>query len=338
MNKSRASIATKTPDSSIKSASAPKVRFLEVDADTAGQRVDNFLSARLKGVPKSLIYRVLRKGEVRVNKGRVKPEYKLQAGDVVRVPPIRVAAKTELLKPSESLTQLLANAVLYEDRDLLVVNKPSGLAVHGGSGVQLGLIESLRQIREQDRFLELIHRLDKDTSGCVMVAKSRRCLRHMQQLLRERGSINKVYQALVVGRWPKRRKQIAVPLLKSQLANGERIVRAVEAGTEGAKDSLTEYRVLEHYQGCSLVEAKPITGRTHQIRVHSQYAGHSILGDEKYADKEAAGLIREIGLKRLFLHAAKLDFVTVDKRKVSVEAPLSKELLKVIQSLIKNRL
>jgi 23S rRNA pseudouridine955/2504/2580 synthase len=322
---------SKTPSS--KPVVTPKVQILEVDDDVAGQRIDNFLTSRLKGVPKSLIYRVLRKGEVRVNKGRIKPEYKLKAGDLVRVPPIRVAAKAERVKPGQGLVQLLSKSILYEDDDLLVVNKPAGLAVHGGSGVNLGLIESLRQIRDQDRFLELIHRLDKATSGCVMIAKSRRCLRYMQQLLRERNHINKVYNALVIGRWPQRRKQIQVALLKNKLASGERIVRAVEEETEGAKSSLTNYRVLKHFKGCSLVEAKPITGRTHQIRVHSQYAGHAILGDEKYGDSVADGLIREIGLRRLFLHAAKLEFTTVDKVRVTVEAPLSAELLTVLSTL-----
>ncbi len=313
----------------------PKVQMLTVDEDVAGQRVDNFLMARLKGVPKSLIYRVLRKGEVRVNKGRIKPDYKLQAGDLVRVPPIRVAAKNDIIKPSDSLTELLSRSVLYEDDSLLVINKPAGLAVHGGSGVQLGLIESLRQIREQDRFLELIHRLDKGTSGCVMIAKKRRCLRYMQQLLREKGSINKVYNALVIGRWPKRRNKVGVALLKNKLPSGERLVRAVEESTDGAKASLTEYSVLEHYESCTLVEAKPITGRTHQIRVHSQYAGHSILGDEKYSGRDEEALARKIGLKRLFLHAAKLDFVTEEGQKVTVSAPLGDELLRVLDSLAK---
>lgn len=319
------------------SALFPKVQILTVDDDVAGQRVDNFLMARLKGVPKSLIYRVLRKGEVRVNKGRIKPDYKLCSGDLVRVPPIRVAAKNEPVKPSDSLAELLKNSVLYEDEELLVINKPAGLAVHGGSGVQLGLIESLRQIRNQDRFLELIHRLDKGTSGCVMIAKKRRCLRYMQQLLREKGSINKVYNALVIGRWPKRRNKIGVALLKNKLPSGERTVRAVEEGTDGAKASLTEYAVLEYYEGCSLVEAKPITGRTHQIRVHSQYAGHSILGDDKYGGSEEKSLARKIGVKRLFLHAAKLDFVTEQGQQITVKAPLEKGLLRVLDSLAKQR-
>lgn len=311
----------------------PKVSFVEINADIAGQRIDNFLISHLKGVPKTLIYKVLRKGELRVNKGRIKPEYKLKEGDLIRVPPIKVPEKAEIIKPSDSLTKLLSESVLYEDDSLIVINKPSGLAVHGGSGVQLGLIESLRQIRAGDSFLELIHRLDKDTSGCVMIAKNRKCLRYMQGLLREGRGIQKFYNALVVGRWPKRRRQVNVALLKSLLPSGDRIVRAVETDTSGAKLSLTEYRVIQHYPLCSLIEAKPITGRTHQIRVHSQYVGHPILGDVKYSHKDDEELTRKIGLKRLFLHAAKLQFTSVDGRRVEVVAPLSKELQKVLGSL-----
>ncbi len=309
------------------------VQWLEIDTDIAGQRIDNYLIARLKGVPKSLIYRILRKGEVRVNKGRIKPEYKLKAGDMVRIPPVRIAKRADDIKPSYSLTKLLSESVLYEDEGIIVLNKPSGLAVHGGSGLQLGLIESLRQIRESDRFLELVHRLDRDTSGCIMVAKNRRSLRYMQQLLRE-GGINKVYHALVAGRWPNKRRQINVSLLKNHLPSGQRMVRAVEEGTEGAKASLTSFQVLNRYAQCTLVEAKPITGRTHQIRVHSQYAGHPILGDDKYGDREQAPLIRELGLKRLFLHAFRLDFTTVDNRKVTITAPLSTELSQVLQNMV----
>lgn len=306
------------------------VQWLNIDNDSAGQRVDNYLIARLKGVPKSLVYRILRKGEVRVNKGRVKPEYKLKAGDTVRVPPVRIAQTADTVAPSESLADLLRNAIVYEDESIFVINKPSGLAVHGGSGVSLGLIESLRQIRG-DRFLELVHRLDRGTSGCVMVAKSRKGLRYMQQQLRD-GAINKVYNALVFGRWPNRRRGVDMPLLKSHMPNGEGIVRVVEEGTEGAKASLTEYRVLQRYSGCTLVEAKPITGRTHQIRVHSQYAGHIILGDDKYTSAEQQALTRELGLKRLFLHAASLDFVALDNKSVHVDAPLSDELLSVLSN------
>lgn len=311
---------------------ANKVQWWEIGEDNLGQRIDNYLLSKLKGVPKSLIYRVLRKGEVRINKGRVKPEYKLQLGDIVRVPPIRVAERGAIAKPGTGLIDYLSTAVLFEDEGIIVINKPSGLAVHGGSGVSLGLIESLRQIRTDLPFLELVHRLDRGTSGCVMVAKNRRSLKYMQQLLRE-GHINKTYRALVDGRWPKRRQQVNIPLLKSQLANGERIVRAVEPNTEGAKASLTEYRVLDAYSQCTLIEAKPITGRTHQIRVHCQHSGHPILGDDKYSRRDQEALARELGLKRLFLHAYRLDFIGLNKKAITVEAPLSDELVSVLQGL-----
>ncbi len=324
-------IAPMTKVASETASISPKVQFLTIDEDVAGQRIDNFLLTKLKGAPKSLIYRIVRKGEVRVNKGRIKPEYKLKAGDVVRVPPVRLAAKGELKKPSQSLAELLGESVLFEDDAILVINKPSGLAVHGGSGVQLGLIESLRQVRD-DRFLELVHRLDRDTSGCIMVAKSRRGLRYMQQLLRD-GRINKVYHALVLGSWAKRCNKVDVALLKNQLPSGQRMVRAVESGTQGAKESLTRFNILANYQECTLIEAKPITGRTHQIRVHTQYAGHAILGDDKYGDPAQGNVMHKVGLKRLFLHAHRLDFTDVNGQKVSIEAPLSQELQKVLAKL-----
>jgi 23S rRNA pseudouridine955/2504/2580 synthase len=311
-----------------------KVQLLEITNDMAGQRIDNFLLARLKGAPKSLIYRILRKGEVRVNKGRVKPDYKLKPSDTVRVPPVRLADAKTPTPPGNKLITLLEESVIYEDDAIYIVNKPSGLAVHGGSGINLGLIESFRHVKNNTS-LELIHRLDRGTSGCVMIAKNRKGLLHMQNQLRD-NSLNKSYQALVAGRWPNRKKQINVPLLKNQLASGERIVRPVEVGTEGAKASQTEYSVLERYRQCTLVMAKPITGRTHQIRVHCQYAGHPILGDDKYSTREQLTFARKIDLKRLFLHAFQLEFQTVDKKRVKVEAPLGIELESILNSLEKS--
>jgi 23S rRNA pseudouridine955/2504/2580 synthase len=308
-----------------------KVQWLEITEDMAGQRIDNFLLARLKGAPKSLIYRILRKGEVRVNKGRIKPEYKLKATDIVRIPPIRLSGPKTSHGPGEKLSQLLIESVVYEDDAIYILNKPSGLAVHGGSGVNLGLIESFRHIKG-DQSLELIHRLDRGTSGCVMIAKNRKGLLHMQQHLRN-NTIDKSYQALVYGRWPNRKKHVSVPLLKNQLASGERIVKPVESDTPGAKESHTEFSVLARYQHYTLISAKPITGRTHQIRVHCQYAGHAILGDDKYASREQLALAREIGLKRLFLHAYRLVFKDADNNMVSVEAPLGSELTALLQTL-----
>jgi 23S rRNA pseudouridine955/2504/2580 synthase len=231
---------------------------------------------------------------------------------------------------------LLEASILFENDDVMVVNKPSGLAVHGGSGISLGLIESFRQIRPDQRFLELVHRLDRDTSGCIMIAKKRSSLRYIQQELRE-GKIQKIYRALVDGRWPNRRKMVNAPLVKNKLSSGERVVRIATVDTEGAKASLTEYRIIERYQACTLLEAKPITGRTHQIRVHCQSVGCSIIGDDKYCDAEVSKHFRPLGLKRLFLHAYQLRFSLPDKTKILVEAPLGDDLTAVFSRLEKDK-
>lgn len=313
----------------------PSVQFVNIDAGHAGQRIDNFLLTYLKGVPKSRIYRIVRKGEVRVNKGRIKPEYKLCDGDVVRIPPVRVSQRTELPEPSDQLSKLLESSILFENDDIMVVNKPSGLAVHGGSGISLGLIESFRKIRPDHRFLELVHRLDRDTSGCIMIAKKRSSLRYIQQELRE-GRIQKIYRALVIGRWPNRRKSVKTPLVKNQLSSGERVVRVATPDTDGAKACLTEYSVIERYEGCTLLEAKPMTGRTHQIRVHCQSVGCSIIGDDKYTEDDINKEYRSLGLKRLFLHAFRLRFSLPDGTVLNVEAPLGSDLLPVFNNLRKD--
>lgn len=308
------------------------VSFEKIDTDQAGQRLDNFLMSRLKGVPKSKIYNIIRKGEVRVNKGRSKPDYKMEAGDEIRIPPIRIAEKEPLAKPSNVMTKLLESSILFENEGLLVINKPPGLAVHGGSGVSLGLIETLRQMRPDARYLELIHRLDRDTSGCIMIAKKRSMLRHLQAALREKNTsgITKVYQALVIGQWPQTCRRVDAPLLKTEVADDERVVRVHADG----KPSLTEFKLLKSYSNCSLVEARPITGRTHQIRVHAQYMGHSLVGDEKYGDDEFNKAMRALGVKRLFLHAAELGFYLPDaKEKTFVAAPLAADLSDVIKKL-----
>jgi len=304
---------------------APAVQRLSVDADQAGQRIDNFLLARLKGVPKSRIYNIIRKGEVRVNKGRIKPDYKLIEGDEVRVPPVRVAERAAEPAPGRTLIATLQDGVLFENDGLLVINKPPGLAVHGGSGVSLGLIEALRQMRPEARYLELVHRLDRDTSGCIMIAKKRSFLRHLQAALRDKGhsGIQKVYQALVIGQWPADCKRIDAALLKSEVGDSERIVKVNPAG----KPSLTEFAVLQRYRDCTLIEARPITGRTHQIRVHAQFAGHSLIGDEKYGDDDFNKAMRQRGIKRLFLHAAGLAFYLPGASELTrVKAPLARDL------------
>lgn len=307
-----------------------------IDDDQAGQRLDNFLMNQLKGVPKSRIYNLIRKGEVRVNKGRTKPDYKLNAGDLVRIPPVRMAESNESApaKASHQMCSLLERSILFENEGLLVINKPPGLAVHGGSGISLGLIETLRQMRPDARYLELVHRLDRDTSGCIMIAKKRSYLRHLQAALREKakGQVVKVYQALVIGSWPKRCSQVNAPLFKMEVANDERIVKVHPEG----KPSLTEFKVLYRFDGFSLIEAKPITGRTHQIRVHAQHTGHSLVGDEKYGDDAVNTKMRERGFKRLFLHASALAFCLPGVDELTwVEAPLPDDLAIPLQSLAK---
>jgi len=305
-----------------------RVQYLDISADQAGQRIDNFLLSRLKGVPKSRVYRLLRKGEVRVNKGRIRPEYRLIEDDVVRVPPIRVSQKVSAV-PGRSLRGLLANSILLETEEFLVINKPFGLAVHGGSGINLGVIESLRAMREPHDYLELAHRLDRDTSGCLLIAKSRRVLKHLQDQMRRR-SMDKRYITLVSGRWAKERREVNAPLLKQTVASGERIVRANSEG----KPSLTRFKLLKHYANASLLEVKLETGRTHQIRVHCQLVGHPLAGDPKYGNESFNQTLRAVGLKRLFLHAEQLAFISpATGEQVRARAPLPAELEGLLQQL-----
>ncbi|PTU75724.1 23S rRNA pseudouridine(955/2504/2580) synthase RluC [Pseudomonas mangrovi] len=297
---------------------ASAVQFLEVEPELAGQRIDNFLRTRLKGVPKTLIYRILRKGEVRVNKGRIKPDYKLQAGDVVRVPPLRMSEPDEPAPLAQGLLERLEAAIVYEDKGLIVLNKPAGIAVHGGSGLSYGVIEAFRQLRPDAKELELVHRLDRDTSGLLMIAKKRSMLRHLHEALRGDG-VDKRYLALVRGSWPTSKKRVSAPLLKNTLRSGERMV---EVNDEG-KEALTLFRVVRRFgEFATLVEASPITGRTHQIRVHARHAGHSIAGDPKYGDEAFDREVRDLGGKRLFLHAHSLRLTLPDGTELTVEAPV----------------
>lgn len=305
------------------------VQLIEVAPELAGQRIDNFLRAQLKGVPKTLIYRILRKGEVRVNKGRVKPEYKLQAGDVVRVPPLRLAERDEPEPLAQGLLERLEAAIVYEDKALIVLNKPAGIAVHGGSGLNYGVIEAFRQLRPDAKDLELVHRLDRDTSGLLMIAKKRSMLRHLHEQLRGDG-VDKRYMALVRGHWATAKKQVNAPLQKSNLRSGERMV---EVDGEG-KEALTLFRVLRRFGDfATLVEAKPVTGRTHQIRVHAKHAGHSIAGDSKYGDDDFTREIRELGGKRLFLHAYELRVPLPEGGVLKLEAPVDEMWAKTLERL-----
>ena len=306
-----------------------KVRFVTIDSDLAGQRIDNFLRTQLKGVPKSMIYRILRKGEVRVNKGRVKPEYKLQADDLVRIPPVRVAEEKDTPNPKLEKVAELENCILFEDDRILVINKPSGTAVHGGSGLSFGLIEGLRALRPDAKFMELVHRLDRDTSGCILIAKKRSALRHLHAQLRE-GQMDKRYQALVAGQWPENRFKVKAPLLKNVLQSGERLVSVNENG----KPSETRYRILTRYENAALVEASPITGRTHQIRVHCLHAGHPIACDPKYGDADFDQQMNRAGLKRLFLHAASIQFLHPGtEEQIRFQAPLDAQLNNALKQL-----
>ncbi|WP_275930373.1 23S rRNA pseudouridine(955/2504/2580) synthase RluC [Aeromonas sp. 1HA1] len=299
-----------------------QVRLLTIEAEHEGQRIDNFLKTQLKGVPKSLIYRILRKGEVRVNKKRIKPEYKLCLGDEVRVPPVRVAEKNELPSANLGSIQRLESQILFEDDAMIVLNKPSGMAVHGGSGLSFGVIEGLRALRPDARFLELVHRLDRDTSGVLLVAKKRSALRSLHEQLRVK-TMRKQYLALVRGQWQPHVKVVNAPLRKNDLQSGERVVRVSSDG----KPSETRFRIARQFAEATLVECSPITGRTHQIRVHTQHAGHPIACDDKYGEAAFDEKMRSQGLKRLFLHAWKLSFThPVDGREMQVEAPLAPEL------------
>jgi 23S rRNA pseudouridine955/2504/2580 synthase len=303
------------------------VSFLVVSDDEAGQRIDNYLLARLKGVPKSRIYRLLRKGEVRVNKGRIKPEYRLAGGDTIRVPPIRQSEAPPPPAPGAALRNLLVASILMETTDLLVVDKPAGLAVHGGSGVNLGLIEALRASRP-DPFLELVHRLDRGTSGCLLVARKRSALRDLQQQLRE-GRVEKTYLCLVTGSWPKGLDRIDAPLRKITQASGDRIVRADVEG----KHAVTHFRVVRRFAGHTLLEVGLETGRTHQIRVHCQLAGHSLVGDDKYGSDDENARARTLGLRRMFLHAHRLRFREPGGERITVESPLPDDLVSFVGRL-----
>jgi 23S rRNA pseudouridine955/2504/2580 synthase len=280
-----------------------EVSYKEVGSEEDGQRLDNYLIRILKGVPKSHIYRIIRGGEVRVNKKRAKINARLQAGDLIRIPPIRVSESKEVFV-GDSLAKRLKESIIFEDNCFLVINKPSGIAVHGGSGLSLGVIEALRKMRQDLTYLELIHRLDRETSGCLLLAKKRSTLRAMHALLEAR-EVQKTYWALLTHRWEEKKQVIVrAALEKSTLRSGERMVSVKEDG----KASETSFKLLENYQQACWVEASPKTGRTHQIRVHSAHLGHVIVGDEKYGS--LAGEVEGIDNHphRLYLHARAIQF------------------------------
>jgi len=316
------------------SAPATGARTVTVPADRAGQRLDNFLLGQLKGAPRSLVYKLVRSGQVRVNGGRAKAERKLDAGDEVRIPPVRLQMPDEDGKspPPKGLLAALEAAIVFEDARLLAISKPSGMASHGGSGVSFGVIETLRALRPNEPF-ELVHRLDRDTSGLMVIAKKRAALVELQALLREDhgAGIEKRYLALLAGRMPDGVMSVDAPLHVGLRQGGERHVQVNPAG----KPSLSHFRVLERRGGQSYCEVRIETGRTHQIRVHAQHIGHPVAGDDKYGDAAANKRLREqVGLKRLFLHASTLDFALEGgKAPYSLSAPLAPELLDVLDRL-----
>ncbi|WP_264877057.1 23S rRNA pseudouridine(955/2504/2580) synthase RluC [Vibrio agarivorans] len=308
-----------------------QVQLIDIDEDMAGQRIDNFLRNQLKSIPKSMVYRIVRKGEVRVNKKRIKAEYKLQAGDVVRIPPVTIPASTEEAQaPSTKLNKVaeLESKIIYEDDHMLILNKPSGTAVHGGSGLKFGAIEALRALRPDARFLELVHRIDRDTSGILLVAKKRSALRHLQAQFREK-TVKKFYFALVMGQWKPSCKVVKAPLLKNEVNS---IVRVNPKG----KPSETRFKIIEQFEQATLVQASPITGRTHQIRVHTQYTGHPIAWDDRYGDRRFDAYTAQVGLDRLFLHAANIRFIHPKTEEwMEINAPMEKRLEKALSGLRK---
>ena len=311
------------------------VRTVVIDDERDGQRLDNFLLSHLKGAPRSVIYKIVRSGQVRVNGGRVKPETRLDAGDQVRIPPVRLVEPGEKGVPAKGLLEAMAASIVFEDARLLAINKPSGVASHGGSGISFGVIETLRALRPGQE-LELVHRLDRDTSGLMVIAKKRSALRELQALLREDPAVQargiaKRYLALLVGRMPDGVMSVDAPLHVGLRQGGERHVQVNPAG----KASLSHFRVLERRGGHSYCDVRIETGRTHQIRVHAQHIGHPVAGDDKYGDPEVNRRLREqLGLKRLFLHAASLEFA-LDGGKVPyvLNAPLAPELVEALDRL-----
>ncbi len=303
---------------------------MRVPDDRDGQRLDNFLLGQLKGTPRSLVYKLVRSGQVRVNGGRAKAERKLVGGDEVRIPPVRVAEEGERPAPSGGFMAALDAAIVFEDARLLALNKPAGVASHGGSGISFGAIETLRALRP-GQGLELVHRLDRDTSGLLIVAKKRSALIELQALMREEGGISKRYLALLVGRMPDGVMSVDAPLHIGLRQGGERHVQVHSAG----KPSLSHFRALERRGGHSYCEVRIATGRTHQIRVHAQHIGHAVAGDDKYGDPAVNKRLREqIGLKRMFLHASTLEFaLDAGRAPYALNAPLAPELLEALDRL-----
>ena len=319
-------IGPQATHSDISAATYPavEVKWLTVDEESAGQRLDNFLIRHLKGVPKTHVYRIIRSGEVRVNKGRASADTRIETGDVVRLPPVRISDKVaeKAARPAPGREFPL----LLEDDALMAIDKPAGVAVHGGSGVSFGVIEQLRQARPAAKLLELVHRLDRETSGILLVAKKRSALKHLQDQFRERET-GKTYLALVQGSWPEKLKVIDIALHKFLLPDGERRVKVTSNEDPDGMRSITLVKVAERLVGCTLLEVTIKTGRTHQIRVHLASQGHPIAGDDKYGDFDWNKILQKQGLKRMFLHAWRLQFShPATGKRVELKSNLPSEL------------
>jgi 23S rRNA pseudouridine955/2504/2580 synthase len=309
------------------------VKLVRVPEDRDGQRLDNFLLGQLKGAPRSIIYKIVRSGQVRINGKRAKPDSRLAGGDEVRIPPVRLDAPGETRAPPKGMLERLAASIVFEDKALLAINKPTGIATHGGSGISHGVIEGLRALRPGEP-LELVHRLDRDTSGLLVLAKKRSALLELQALMREGDEDEgpeKRYLALLVGKLPAGTMTVDAPLQKSVLQGGERMVRVDASG----KASVSHFTLLERRGGHSFCEVRIETGRTHQIRVHAAHIGHPVAGDEKYGDREAnKRLAEQVGLKRLFLHAASMQFALGGgERPYLLNAPLAEDLRAALDRL-----
>jgi len=302
-----------------------KVRIEVVDAAGAGQRIDNFLLKHLKGVPRSHLYKLMRKGRVRVNGKRTRPAYKLQMEDHVRIPPVRISDSKAPVVPDFWLKSLL-DRIVYEDEQLVVIDKPAGLAVHRGSGVDVGVIDILKVLRTDVHDWSLVHRLDRDTSGCLVVAKHRQALLAVQDLFRT-GAVDKQYLALTSGAWASDMRTVDAPLAKNVLQSGERMVMVDPSG----KSAVSHFRVAEPFPTATLVRVAIETGRTHQIRVHARHAGHPIAGDQRYGDKSFNRAMRKLGLKRMFLHASRIELPLPES--VVVECPLPGQLARFLSVL-----
>jgi 23S rRNA pseudouridine955/2504/2580 synthase len=307
-----------------------QVRKVRIDSEQAGQRIDNFLRRELPGVPKSRVYRLLRRGEVRVNGGRIRAEYKLQEGDEVRVPPVTIRAEGE--PPSEKLAASLAERVLFEDKRLLVIDKPSGIAVHGGSGISHGVVEMLRHARPELHDLSLVHRLDRETSGCLVLAKKRSALRELHECFRE-GLVEKSYLGLAVGDWQLGEQLIDEPLFVQNRQGGERHVIVSNEG----KSAQTRVQLSRKYGKYSLMQCSPLTGRTHQIRVHLEHYDHPLLGDERYGEGDENRAARKLGLKRLFLHAQSIAFPDSSGNESHFTSPLADDLERFLEKVSRRR-